>query len=173
MSDPKQRTGDEFWAADVTIKDRRGRPRKVGPDLTAGGECKSPAAGEAAYRESTTRPLLADQAFIDVMAAVEKLMDNPTPEEGGELFDSIRERMRRLAAESALEARAALALVYRAEHGAARKKFDPDEVVRRVHDKQAKGLTQADAFLEVADDLGASDNTIRNVYQANKPRSPK
>ena len=176
MSEPKQKTGDQYWAGDVTIKDQRGRPLKIGPEMvqTADGlECKIPGAAEAAYRESLMRPLLADEAFIDVMAVVDKLMGNPTPEDANKLFDCIRERMRQLAAQSAITARAALAMVQRAEHGSARQKVDPGEVVREILELRERKMTLADAYAEIALACGVSDTTIRNVWLKHKPRRPK
>lgn len=117
--------------------------------------------------EARMRDQFADAACIEILCAMAG--DEMTPE----LCHGLRMRLRKLADDVHALARVGAAHVGQREWSLKRSKHDPLDIVRRVRAKIATGVTVSDAFLEVSEDLGSPESTVRRNYYDSLKRQGK
>lgn len=118
-------------------------------------------------RETQWRDEIADQALVDILAAIEGQPLTP------ELLHRIRARLRKLGDDVHITTRIAWGFIHKREDGIARSKVDPVEVFRLVEEQVADGERKGDAFYNVADSLGVAMETVRRAYYEHRNAKPK
>lgn len=128
------------------------------PDGTEHGTISDRQVAELMLYEAHMRDQFADAACIEILAAMSG--DEMTPE----LCHGLRMRLRKLADDIHALARVGAAHIGQREWSRKRSKSDAAEIVRRVKAKVASGTTVTDSLLEVADEMGRPETSIRKQY---------
>lgn len=126
-----------------------------------------PATAELMLKETRYRDAWADRALIEILEKIEG------QEFTAELLHWTRMRLRQFADDVHCLARITAAHVNQRERVRKHCKVDPVEVCRLVALKVASGTTTSDAFIEVADEIGAAPETIRNAYYKHRKTAGK
>jgi hypothetical protein len=126
-----------------------------------------PQVADLVIRETQQRDEIADQALVDILAAIEGQPLTP------ELLHRIRVRLRKLGDDVHAMTRIAWGFIHKREDGMARSKVDPVEVFRLVEEQVAAGERTGDAFYNVADSLGVAMETVRGAYYKQRNAKPR
>ena len=137
------------------------------PDGTQRGTAQDREVLALMLEEAQMRDALSDTACAEILAALQGSRLTR------ELCHDIRIRLRKLADDAHALTRIAAAHVHQRERVRTRCKVDPADVCRRVAAKISGGTTTTDSFVEIAEETGAAEETIRNAYYKHRKKHTK